>query len=817
MLTGDPAALPAIASGNPFHALAGAGPDMAPSVAESGLEAYWECMERQDIREVLDLLEAHRTVRRIDARLYGLPRDDFDDAQNLTVAERLFLRSWAKEQGMEWPTEGFIQYPREIRHTLREIYRNTGMLPDCSGRLNDALGCDTASLLVREVEKKLYNDSGGDNEVNIVVNPYAQQYLLATSNAYSSSANETYYSSDWGKTWSHGATLGSSSCDPVSFYNSQQTLYHSYLQSNGAIKVNYSSNHGQTWTACSATVESASMDRQDLYIDTFSGDGGLWTASPCLNKLYVGYHNGGAQVMKSSTGDSAPHCGSWSTRVSLASPGNSGTIGTAITSAIGKNGGSGNGTLLYLFSRYASPNQGIYVSTSTNCGSSLGTPSKIAALNNGGNFEWGIPSACSRMTYIYPSADADRQPLSAFRNNVYETWNDLSSACTAPGCNNNTTCNSDVYVARGVPDNRDNPTGWTWTTVNLTKNVVGTDSYTDEFYPALSVDQADGSIYLTYYRSASGANNNLAARRQQVHYVALRSIDGGATWQSVLQVTAQPTNEYDSGADQAMQWGDYTWNDVINGVLYPCWTDRREAADEDVWASKVCSEPSHWVERGASPTVPATTATPGANKVVTVSWALPDLYWGDGGEAAASRKFQLFVDGSLNQDNIGATTTSTTYTAADCTTAHTFRVRAVNSCGVTKDYTTATATATGCAGAAPPPVNETGAGAARFTKGAGNTLNVSYDAATCSAQKLIILTNAIGTWTGYAACAQPNGGNAGSTTIDSTGQTAAWYNLVWTNGTTAGHPGFATGGTRTWSVGTLCGMTTDDKNRTTCP
>jgi hypothetical protein len=94
---------------------------------------------------------------------------------------------------------------------------------------------------------------------------------------------------------------------------------------------------------------------------------------------------------------------------------------------------------------------------------------------------------------------------------------------------------------------------------------------------------------------------------------------------------------------------------------------------------------------------------------------------------------------------------------------------------------------------------------------------VTYDAATCSAEKLIILHGALTDFAGYAGCAQANGGNGGATTVDSTGQTATWYNLVWTNGTTAGHPGFGTGGARTWNAAGLCGMAADDKTRATCP
>ncbi len=152
-----------------------------------------------------------------------------------------------------------------------------------------------------------------------------------------------------------------------------------------------------------------------------------------------------------------------------------------------------------------------------------------------------------------------------------------------------------------------------------------------------------------------------------------------------------------------------------------------------------------------------------------------ELRWHEGDDSSVSAT-GWYVD-SLAIDNAG--------TAALCTTAR----------------------------PAPPPVAPT----ARFVKRAGNLIDVTYDAATCSAQKLVVLYNALGSWNGYAGCAQADGGNAGTTTIDSTGQVDTWYNLVWTDGTTAGHPGWSSSGERTWTVGTLCAMTTDDHARTTCP
>lgn len=129
-------------------------------------------------------------------------------------------------------------------------------------------------------------------------------------------------------------------------------------------------------------------------------------------------------------------------------------------------------------------------------------------------------------------------------------------------------------------------------------------------------------------------------------------------------------------------------------------------------------------------------------------------------------------------------------------------------------FNTVAVGATCTTGSARPPLV---APTARFTRGPGNTLEITYDAATCSAEKVVILYNALGAWNGYAGCAQPAGGNSGTTTVDSTGQVNVWYNLVWANGGTGGHPGFASAGPRTWNAATLCGLTADDHAKASCP
>ncbi len=113
--------------------------------------------------------------------------------------------------------------------------------------------------------------------------------------------------------------------------------------------------------------------------------------------------------------------------------------------------------------------------------------------------------------------------------------------------------------------------------------------------------------------------------------------------------------------------------------------------------------------------------------------------------------------------------------------------------------------------------------AATFAKNATTPaqIDVAYDATHCSSPKAVILYGNIGSYAGYAGCAQTNAGNAGAATIDGTTLNNVWFNIVWTSGTTAGHPGFAFDGVhdiaRTWKAAGLCGLTADDQTRATCP
>ena len=109
----------------------------------------------------------------------------------------------------------------------------------------------------------------------------------------------------------------------------------------------------------------------------------------------------------------------------------------------------------------------------------------------------------------------------------------------------------------------------------------------------------------------------------------------------------------------------------------------------------------------------------------------------------------------------------------------------------------------------------------RSNVGNPQQVDVTYDAAHCSGERAVILTGAIGNYTAYGGCAQGDAGSAGTATIDASSLDNVWFNIVWSSGTTAGHPGYGYNGTadipRAWPAASLCGLTLDDASHATCP
>jgi hypothetical protein len=127
------------------------------------------------------------------------------------------------------------------------------------------------------------------------------------------------------------------------------------------------------------------------------------------------------------------------------------------------------------------------------------------------------------------------------------------------------------------------------------------------------------------------------------------------------------------------------------------------------------------------------------------------------------------------------------------------------------------------AGAPPVADGKLAGTAALFVKRAGNPslIDVTYDASACSSTKAVVLYGHLGSHGAYAGCAQSDAGAGGTAVIDAAGLANAWFNIVWTNGTTAGHPGYGFNGTsdveRSLSAAGFCGVTSDDHGHNVCP
>jgi len=128
------------------------------------------------------------------------------------------------------------------------------------------------------------------------------------------------------------------------------------------------------------------------------------------------------------------------------------------------------------------------------------------------------------------------------------------------------------------------------------------------------------------------------------------------------------------------------------------------------------------------------------------------------------------------------------------------------------------------AGTSPPPLadGKLAGDAARFSRNAGDPdlVDVTYGTSPCSGSKAVILYGNLGDFNAYAGSAQDDAGNAGVAVIDGAGLADVWFNIVWTSGNIAGHPGHEfTGGAdveRSWSAVGLAGLTSDDHSNSAC-
>lgn len=406
--------------------------------------------------------------------------------------------------------------------------------------------------------------SSARSESDIRVNYWNPNLIIGASNNISGSGFQAqFYSLDggatWGQTYLPGYSGDAFNSDPTVDWSSDGTAWSSTMGINSTgtvlkVRMYKSTDQGRTWTY-DATISGSqtNTDKQMVWIDHSA-------TSPYKDNIYAIWHNGNPVYMnrRNSTG--------W-----LATPiqvSGSQTTGTGIGSDVKTNS---YGDVFGFWPDTGS--RGLYLVKSTNGGTSYGTPVKLATTYD--SYDIGVPAFNGRRILIYVTAGAYR---TASKDLVYALWTDLSgeTGCTTasnePGSSTTSACKTRIWFARSTNG------GTSWGTPVKINNQSGKN---DQFNPWLVVDETNGAIAVMYYDTVDDANR----KKTNVYYQS--SFDDGATWGTAVKVTTAQTDETGSGADSGNQYGDYNGLSGYAGVFFPSWTDRRNAASEEIWTAKV--------------------------------------------------------------------------------------------------------------------------------------------------------------------------------------------------------------------------------------
>lgn len=421
-----------------------------------------------------------------------------------------------------------------------------------------------------------------------------QKILVGSNNIVGSGQQGIYRSLDGGATWAQttlpfGTTGDTSHSDPTVDWTSDGRAWSSTLGIVGGtlrMRNYFSTDNGATWTfEATPSGTQTSVDKQMVWIDKSA-------TSPFFGQTYATWHNGLPAFVNRRTAGAG---GTWlGTPIQVSGAESTGT-------AIGGDIKSNRDGHVFVFWP-TTTNRVVIVRKSTDGGNTYAPAVQIATTFDG--FDIGIPSFNSRRAFIYVSGGAYK---TATKDLVYATWTDLSgdTGCTAaanePGSNVASTCKMRVWFSRSTNG------GTTWSTPVKINNQA---TNNDQFSQWMAVDEATGALGIIY-NDTVGDPGRL---KSDIWYQ--RSFDDGVTWSAAEKVTTAMTDETITGANLGNQYGDYNGLSLYGGILFPSWTDRRDAAREEIYTAKItdpaCTAPG-------DPVVGTATAT--AANQVTVTWS----------------------------------------------------------------------------------------------------------------------------------------------------------------------------------------------------
>jgi hypothetical protein len=410
-----------------------------------------------------------------------------------------------------------------------------------------------------DVSQRQFNES----EAAIAVNPTNPNNIVMVSNVGHREAGLTAgmleaVSFDGGATWTRhligsNDNLGSACCDPSLSFDRYGNLFLTYLfQTENTVPVALSTDGGLTFSVIAnitappkGTPTKASGDNRGLFrfVDQptiTTGSGEVWVVFNAGGPMFAtgAAVTGLGQVGSFFAGEVVPGTNNCTYGDVAIGPAGQVMQVCALTES-----GQGGGKLF------------VNVDADGLGPAGFGDRIFVAATHVGG-FDF-IPSQPDRSVDAEPGLAWDRTGK-AHNGRVYLVYT-LEQQ--------NESDNTDIYV-RYSDDN-----GAHWSEPTRVNDDATSNS---QFLPKIALDQTSGSIAVVWHDARNdlgtgGPGDTNGLSNDDAQFWGAFSTDGGASFNSNIQVSAGTSNSHDSG--NSIDYGDYTGLSFVSGIAHPVWAD----------------------------------------------------------------------------------------------------------------------------------------------------------------------------------------------------------------------------------------------------
>ncbi len=397
------------------------------------------------------------------------------------------------------------------------------------------------------------NSGMTQSEVHIAVNPNNPNILLGGSNAANNSSTVTYVNQGYyvttngGQTWYGSDSLpgipsGYYRSDPVVAFDQYGNMYFNtleYSSTAGDLVTLKSTNNGLTWPIKTAVPNPGpDEDKNWIAID-------LNPASPYYGYIYTAYtefQSSDPNYRKLEFSRSTDGGMTFSAPVNMS--GTAGYLHQGVNLAVGT-----NGDVVAAFTHYPTSTlttSHVTFAKSTDGGLTWTQQFVVQNINDiRGNLTKGGNSIRVN-SFPYIAVDHSNGPR---RGWIYITYAARPATGQPP----------DVYLVKSTNF------GATWSSP---VKVNSEPANRDQWFPAIAVDPADGSVNIVYYDSRNYPNND------STEVYLSRSMDGGNTWEHIKVSDRAHLPRAIAGLASGYQ-GDYIGITAKNGVVWPFWNDNR--------------------------------------------------------------------------------------------------------------------------------------------------------------------------------------------------------------------------------------------------